>query len=195
MSSTTRCDACSGSFGNEHTRPPGGRGVTVFALKPISRDSIPEALQKAERYRLLNEPLEAESICRDVLEIDPGNQKAIVWLLLSLTDRIGWGRSGPADEAKSLLPKIESEYERAYYAGLICERQAKALIRDGRPNTEYRAYDRLTEALGWYERAEAARPPGNDDAILRWNTCVRILASHTNVRPEPEGERELSLLE
>ena len=30
-------------------------------------------------------------------------------------------------------------------------------------------------AMGWYEKAEALRPTGNDDALLRWNTCVRLI--------------------
>ena len=167
----------------------------MFELKPITRESIPEALTKAERYRLLNEPMEAASICRDVLEVEPGNQRAIVWLLLSLTDQIGWGPPGPAEQARQLLPRLDSEYDRAYYAGILSERQAKALIRKGSPRSEYQAYERLTEAMHCYEQAERLRPPGNDDAILRWNTCVRILQSHPNVRREPEGEREALMLE
>jgi hypothetical protein len=168
----------------------------VFDLKPLAHESIPEALKKAERYRLLNEPLEAESICLDVLNIDPRNQEAIVFLLLSLTDQFSWGKAAsPVAEARKLLGRLESDYERSYYAGIICERQAKSLIREGRPRTEFRAYDWLTEAMEWYEKAELLRPAGNDDVILRWNACVRILESHPNVRPEPEGEREAAMLE
>jgi hypothetical protein len=167
----------------------------MFALKPITPESIPDALKKAERYRLLNEPMEAASICRDVLEVEPGNQKAIVWLMLSLTDQFGWGPPGPAEQARQLLARLDSEYDRAYYSGIISERQAKALIRKGSPRSEYQAYERLAEAMQSYEQAERLRPPGNDDAILRWNTCVRILESHPNVRREPEGEREALMLE
>jgi hypothetical protein len=50
----------------------------MYELKPLSREAIPAALEKAYRYRLLNEPLEAESICRDILEADPENQEATV---------------------------------------------------------------------------------------------------------------------
>ena len=56
----------------------------MFNLKPISRDSIETALAKAERYRLLNEPNEAESICRDILEIDSANRQARISLVLAL---------------------------------------------------------------------------------------------------------------
>ena len=45
------------------------------------------ALEKAERYRLLNEPILAESICLDILDADPQNAKAVVTMLLAITDR------------------------------------------------------------------------------------------------------------
>ena len=56
-------------------------------LKQLHKDAIPAALEKAERYRLLNEPGEAESICLDILAVDPDNQRAIITLLLAFTDR------------------------------------------------------------------------------------------------------------
>ncbi len=37
-----------------------------FRLKSINKDTLKSALKKAGWYRTLNEPLEAESICRDV---------------------------------------------------------------------------------------------------------------------------------
>ena len=63
----------------------------MFELKRLSDEAIPAALEKALRYRLLNKPAEAESICRDVLQIDPENQEALVVLLLALTDRLDIG--------------------------------------------------------------------------------------------------------
>jgi hypothetical protein len=47
-------------------------------LKQLHKDAIPAALEKAERYRLLNEPGEAESICLDILAVDPDNQRAVI---------------------------------------------------------------------------------------------------------------------
>ncbi len=55
-------------------------------LKPISREGIPEAISKAELYRNLNEPGEAESICRDILAADAENQTAFRLLGLSTTN-------------------------------------------------------------------------------------------------------------
>lgn len=142
-------------------------------LKPISRDAIPLALEKVERYRLLNEPAEAESICRDVLRADPGNARALVMLLLTLTDQFGSGRG--FNEARGIVGRLEGEYERAYYAGVVFERQGKALLRGSTAGSEVGTHGWLQEAMRAYERAEALRPAGNDDAILRWNACARIL--------------------
>src|SRR5580658_3454209 len=160
----------------------------MFELKPISRDAIPEALAKVERYRLLNEPWQAESICLDVLRIEPENQQALVMLLLSRTDQFGKGVS--AASAKELLGRVMGEYERAYYSGIICERWAEALLRQGAPGAGFTAYQWLREAMEHYERAEALRPPGNDDALLRWNTCARLLMRNPELRPRGEEKFE-----
>jgi hypothetical protein len=162
----------------------------MFELKPLSPAALPEAMQKAERYRLLNEPVLAESICRDVLLVDPGHQQALAWLLLSITDQFGAGRPELAREARSLLPRLKSEYEQAYYAGLIRERQAKARLRQGGPGSGFAAYELLREAMEHYEKAERIRPERNDDAILRWNTCARIINNHPEVCPGPESPTE-----
>src|SRR5579871_4894241 len=160
----------------------------MFELKPISREAIPEALAKVERYRLLNEPWQAESICEDVLRIDPQNQHAQVMLLLSLTDQFGKGIS--AAKAREVLLRLEGEYERAYYAGIIAERWAEALLRQGSPGAGFTAYQSLREAMEHYEKAEALRPPGNDDALLRWNTCARLLMRNPELRPRGEEKFE-----
>src|SRR3954462_1479516 len=99
----------------------------MFQLKQISKESIPEALEKAERYRLINEPWLAESICFDILEIDPENSKAVVTLILAITDQFGTPEMVEVSDARQLLPRLNNEYQRQYYAGIICERQAKAI--------------------------------------------------------------------
>ncbi len=160
----------------------------MFELKPISRDAVPEALSKVERYRLLNEPWQAESICLDVLRIEPQNQKALTMLLLSLTDQFGKGVS--RSRAREVLADLESEYERAYYAGIVCERWAESLLRQGAPGAGFTAYQSLREAMEHYEKAEALRPPGNDDVLLRWNTCARILMRNPELRPRGDEKFE-----
>jgi hypothetical protein len=163
----------------------------MFELKPISRDAIPEALAKVERYRLLNEAWQAESICLDVLRIEPDHPEALVMLLLSLTDQFGKGVS-PA-RARELLPRLASEYDRAYYAGIICERWAESLLRQGSPGAGFTAFQSLRQAMEHYERAGAVRPAGNDDALLRWNTCARILMRNPELRPRGDEAFEPAL--
>ena len=159
-----------------------------FELKPISSAGVAEALEKVERYRLLNEPSLAESICLDVLRVEPENQQAIVMLLLALTDQFGHG-VGPG-KARELLPRLKSEYERHYYTGIIWERTAHAQLRKGSPNAVFTAHDAFRQAMECYEKAATLRPPANDDAILRWNTCARILMKNSNLRPRPDEQYE-----
>jgi hypothetical protein len=155
-----------------------------FELKPISSAGVGVALQRAERYRLLNEPSLAESICLDVLAIEPENQRALVTLLLAVTDQFDHGAS--AVQARELLPRLKGEYERRYFAGIIWERSSHAQLRKGAPNAAFSAYDSLIRAMQCYEDAIELRLPGNDDAILRWNTCARILMRNSNLRPKPD---------
>ena len=160
----------------------------MFDLKPISRQAIPAALAKVERYRLLNEPWQAESICLDVLLVEPGHPQALVLLFLSLTDQFGKGVS--TARAREVLTHLGGEYERAYYGGILHERWAESLLRQGSPGAGFTAYQSLREAMECYERAEALRPTGNDDAILRWNTCARILMRNPELRPRGEEQFE-----
>ena len=140
----------------------------------------------AVRYRLLNEPVEAESICLDILEVDPANEKALITLLLALTDQFPRRAGAAVKEALAVVQRFEDEYHRAYYEGIIWERRASSMHDMGGPGSAFLAYDRLRRALDCYEKAIELRPGGNDDAILRWNTCVRVLARHPELKPAPE---------
>ena len=151
-------------------------------LKPISKEAIPSALAKAERYRLLNEPRLAESICRDVLRTDAGNQQGLVMLLLALSDQFSKGLGAHLDPAMDLVRHLSDEYERAYYEGVVLERWATALLERGTPR--YVVDDWLRKAMSRYEAAEAIRPLGNDEAILRWNTCARGIKQE----PDPQSQ-------
>ena len=160
-------------------------------LKPITREGIPAALQKAERYRLLNDSSAAESICLDVLEVDPHNQEAIVSLLLAITDQFAEEMGEGVRRAREILPRITDEYERTYYAGIICERRARAQLHRGSLGSAEVASEGFREAMSWYEKAEPMRPKGNDEAILRWNTCARMLGRHERVHVPGEYEPAL----
>jgi hypothetical protein len=150
-------------------------GGFMSQLKRLTRKGLERAMRKAERYRLLGEPCEAESICMDILATDPENHEAQILLILSLTDQFRTDLSRTAEAAR-LASNLEQEYERFYYSGIVAERQGKVHLTRGGPCSDDYANRSLREAMAWYEKAEAIRPMGEDDAILRWNTCVRTIA-------------------
>ena len=163
----------------------------MFPLKPLSKDAVPAALVKAERYRLLNEPGEAESICLDVLQVDPDNQDALVTLLLALTDQFpaAEGNCAPlASRAEGLLIRLSDPYDREYYKGIIRERRAKAALQRDSFHSSASAVGWLHEALACFERAEAIKPPHNDDATLRWNACARLMQRLPQVAHDTRAE-------
>ena len=153
-----------------------------LGLKPIRKEGIEQALDKVKQYRLLNEPLEAESICRDILAIEPDNQNAIIQFVLTLSDRLV--ESTSAKEANLMIPKIQGKYEQQYYKALILERQGKAALVKGYPGCRFDAFEWLEEAMYEFEAADKLCDPENNDAILRRNTCVRIITDR-KLGPRP----------
>ncbi len=142
-------------------------------LKPISTPGIDGAISKVELYRYLNEPGEAESICRDILALQSENQAALRLLGLAITDQFTGEMSDRYVEAESIFRRLTDNYKRVYYLGILHERKAKAQLRAGRlPHTVLPIFE---EAMKYFEEAEKIRPADNDDAILRWNRCVRLL--------------------
>jgi tetratricopeptide (TPR) repeat protein len=155
-------------------------------LKTISQSGIAEAIAKAELYRYLNEPEEAESICRDILAVDPNHALGLRMLGLSMTDQFTGGPGDRYAEVEKIFQRLADPYERNYYTGLLCERRVKAQLRAGRaPHTLLPLLERALQCFG---EAERIHPPGNDDATLRWNRCVRLLQS----QPEFEAEEVAS---
>ena len=153
-----------------------------FKLKPISRAGIAEALSKVELYRYLNEPEEAESICRDILALEPTYQEALRLLGLTITDQFKGDTSDRYAEASRAFEGLTSQYERAYYCGILQERRAKAQLSAGLPPQTVKPT--FLAAMKSFEDAERIRPDGNDDAILRWNRCVRLLEEILPPGPE-----------
>ena len=165
----------------------------MVELKPLSREVVARALEKAERYRLLNEPMQAASICEDVLRVEPDNAAARVALILALSDEFtGAEQTAAMSRARTLLPGLPTEYERAYYSGILAERRALAQLEQGGVSAGFSAYEGLREAMTWFEKAEAVRPPDNDDAILRWNACARVLMRNPHLHARAE-ERDMPL--
>ncbi len=158
----------------------------MFELKPLSPEAIPAALEKANRYRLLNEPGAAESIYLDILAIEPDNQEALVNIVLAMSDRFSKDYAVGDGRIQDFLSKIEGEYERAYYNAIVYERRGKAVLEKGGIN----AYELFEQAMEWFEKAEAMRPAGNDDAILRWNGCARVI-KRNNLEPREMSAGDL----
>lgn len=155
-------------------------------LKPISNAGIAEAISKAELYRYLNEPGEAESICRDILSLESDNQTALRLLGLAITDQFTGDISDRYAEAESTFRSLSDTYGQVYYLGILQERKAKAQLRAGRlPHTVLPIFE---EAMNYFEQAEKIRPPNNDDAILRWNRCVRLLQGRMGSEWQKEME-------
>ena len=150
----------------------------MLELKPLNKEAIPAALEKANRYRLLNEPGAAESIYLDILAVEPENQEALKNIVLAMSDRFGKDYAVGDTNINDFVAKLTDQYERAYYTGIVYERRAKATLGKG----GLQAYELFSTAMDWFEKAEGMRPAGNDDAILRWNGCARIIARN-NLRP------------
>ena len=154
-------------------------------LKTISRSGIAEALSKVQHYRYLNQAEEAESICRDVLAADPENQMGLRQLGLAISDQFTGAMADRFKEAEECFQRLTSDYERSYYLGILHERRAKAQLRSGQ--LAHTLVVSFENAMRYFEEAEKIRPQGNDDALLRWNRCVRLLESIPRLSREKEA--------
>ena len=163
-------------------------------LKPLSKASIPKALIRAKHYRLLNEPWQASSICRDILIVEPENQQALLYLVLAITDQFGTGNSSFYTKAKKLCSQLLNEYERYYYRGIIEERSGKIALNRTSPRVIYIAYEYYRNAMHFFEKADKISPEDNQDAILRWNACVRSIQEF-NLKPSQDEKGVQPFLE
>jgi tetratricopeptide (TPR) repeat protein len=170
--------------------PERARVSESLTLKPISKAAIPRALEKAERYRLLSDPEQAESICLDILAAQPGDQHTLTVLILAITDQFGREGSAGARHANEYVTRLDDEYQRHYYGGLVLERQARAYLTRGKSRVA--AYDCFRDAMDHYEKAERLRPEDDDSAVLRWNACLRTIR-RGQLQPPPADEREQPL--
>ena len=134
------------------------RWTPCSSSKPLSTDADPggagegRALPAAERAGRGREHLPRRAR-RSIRQ----NQEALVMLLLALTDQFPTSSSSRARSRApaSWLPRLADEYERAYYAGIIRERRAKAVLQRDRYGAAATAAEWLREAMAFYEQAEA----------------------------------------
>jgi hypothetical protein len=167
--------------------------VSERILKPITREGVAAALQKAHRYRVLNDPEAAESICLDVLSVEPANVDALVMHVLTITDQFVHGHGEDLKRAEDAVARLEDPYKNHYYRGVLCERWANGILNRAAPRAGEMAHEWIERALDQFGRAESLRPAGNDEVILRWNTCIRLLDRHPEVKPPEPDDWEPSL--
>ena len=160
----------------------------------MQTEAISAALDKAKRYRLLNEPDDAESICLDILASEPDHQEALSTLLLALTDKFPHSGINPAfEQAEKIVPKLDNSYSKSYYLGVIFERRAKYHLKQGGPGGGTAAYDWFVKAMESFSEALSANDPKNQEAVLRWNSCARILNSRPDVKSDESSGAEMML--
>lgn len=158
-------------------------------LKPIPEGSMATALAMAQTCRDVSEPQEAESICLDLLQVEPESQEALVLLLLARTDLLDEGLPGGVERAREPLSRLTSEYEREYYAGIICERQARYLLRSRGRHTSFVAWEWFQYAMDHFEDAARSSPERVEPA-LRFNACVRLIERNRHCVPSPDEQGE-----
>lgn len=147
-------------------------------LKKLRDKNLEAAIGLAKHYRDLNQPEEAESICRDVLEVAPDNVDALRTLGLALTDRFSSEWVSLFDEACATFKKLPADYDRAYYVGIAWERYAKAQLEAGRAHNAIHAFE---EALARFEEAGAFAKKDDPAPILHYNRCVRALTTNAEL--------------
>jgi hypothetical protein len=166
----------------------------MLTLKSITVEAVPAALAKAQHYRLLNEPNDAESICLDILAVMPDHQEALKTLLLALTDKFPqFGVSPSFEQAREIVGKLGTSHCKAYYSGIIFERRAKFHLRKGGPGAGTAAYQWLVKAMDAFDLAMKECDTKNQDAVLRWNSCARLMNSHPEVHADENDRQEMLL--
>jgi hypothetical protein len=164
----------------------------MFTLKTLEINSIPSALRKAKRYRLLSEPREAESISLDILRVEPDNQEALIMLILAYTDKFKTELNPAFSDALDVLERLKDEHNKAYYRGVIYERRAKAHLVRKEPNSNNMAYEYFSKAMREYEGVLENKDNRDQDVALRWNTCARTLNENPNIKAADQT-REVEL--
>lgn len=166
----------------------------MVELKTLNPKAAPAAIKKAKRYRMLNEPDEAESICLDILAVVPDHQEALITLFLALTDKFADNGLNPAfRDAREVVSRLDSAYCQSYYTGILFERRAKFHFKQGAPGSGAVAYDWFAKALKAYGEALAGCDPNNQDAVLRWNSCARFINNHQDLKSFGADQPEMLL--
>ena len=173
----------------ESTRANWCEGTPMFELKRLTAAGIPAALEKAEQYRLLNQPWAAESICWDTYAaVDPTHQHALRTRLLAQTDQLGSDmgavrRCAPKRLAVDSLMRTSVHIMPASSASVSRRRHWNiARLAPGTPP--------MTNCAKRWSGTTRPRPSGSagdDDAILRWRLPARACSISRRTSP-PRGD-------
>ncbi len=158
-------------------------------LHKIHPEAVDHSLEKARQYRSLLEPEMAISICLDIFAVDKNHQPALIVYILALTDSLA--KSGMKKPDKFILDaikRLDTKYNRFYYEGIFYERKARGLIAHHTMSKSF-AYRLLLDAMACYEKAEKLSDSANDDAVLRYNSCARVIENeHLEPRQDIDDE-------
>jgi len=166
----------------------------MITLKTLKPEAVPAAIQKAKQYRLLNEPNDAESICLDILATDPGHQEALKILVLALSDKFSdHGLIPSFQQAQKYMNMLGDSHCKRYYEGIIFERRAKFHLKQGGPGSGSVAYDFLVKAMDAFSAVLEQCDEHNQKAVLRWNSCARIINDQPGVKAMDSDSREMLL--
>jgi len=145
-----------------------------WELKQLRARDLEAAVALAKHYRDLNQPEDAESICRDILDVSPGSDDAWRTLGLALTDQFPTSWMRLFDDACAAFAKLSSHYERMYYTGIAWERYAKAQLELGNNKNAIHAFE---QAIRLFDEADELGSSEDPGPILHYNRCIRALTT------------------
>ena len=125
----------------------------------------------------------------------PEIRTPLITLILALTDQFPHeSSSNTITRAGELAAALVDEYDRAYYSGIVRERRAKAVLQHQRYGATVHAPSHGSRRRWrFYENAEAVRPAHNDDSVLRWNACARMLMRLPEIEPDLSATEPIQL--
>ena len=128
---------------------------------------------------------ETESICLDILELDPNHRSTLDLLLRCRIELLKKGLPQSVARAQELIPQLDSDFDQAFYSGMIREAQARYLLEKRGRATSGVAYSWFRHAMDDFAAASNL-DAGRVEPKLHWNACLRTLENNPQCVPPPE---------
>lgn len=154
-------------------------------LKILETGEIDAALAAAEACWSRSEVEVAQSICQDILEADPDHPTALELLFLSRVALLSKGLPKGVERAQELIPRFGSEFDRAFFSGVLRETQARYLLERRGRHSSFVAYSWFRHAMDDFDEA-STKDPNRPEPRLHWNACLRTLQANPQCVPAPE---------